>query len=179
MRLFLYNKLSMIKEKIKKEAIELIKSFLIALLICFFLIKFVMMSVVVDGTSMLPNLHNGDFGFSFVITRNISIKRFDTVVINASEDKKIVKRVIGLPGETVEYIDNELYIDGMLIEQDFEYLGTTQNLRVTLDKNEYFVLGDNRENSRDSRYYGPFTKDRIVSSHVLVLFPFSDFGFDK
>ena len=95
MRLFLYNKLSMIKEKIKKEAIELIKSFLIALLICFFLIKFVMMSVVVDGTSMLPNLHNGDFGFSFVITRNISIKRFDTVVINASEDKKIVKRVIG------------------------------------------------------------------------------------
>ena len=95
MRLFLYNKLSMIKEKIKKEAIELIKSFLIALLICFFLIKFVMMSVVVDGTSMLPNLHNGDFGFSFVITRNISIKRFDTVVINASEESLVyqVKRL--------------------------------------------------------------------------------------
>lgn len=167
------------KEKLKNELIELVKSFLIALVICFFLIKFVMMSVVVDGTSMLPNLHDGDFGFSFVIARNISINRFDTVVINASNDKKIVKRVIGLPGETVEYIDNELYIDGMLTYQNFEYQGSTQNLRVTLGENEYFVLGDNRENSKDSRYYGPFTKDKIVSSHVLVLFPFTDFGFDR
>ena len=124
--------------------------------------------------------HGGDcFNYLWIIGNAIKLHKKIEISYLRLKDKKIVKRVIGLPGETVEYIDNELYIDGMLIEQDFEYLGTTQNLRVTLDKNEYFVLGDNRENSRDSRYYGPFTKDKIVSSHVLVLFPFSDFGFDK
>lgn len=167
------------KERIKKELIDLLKSFLFALVICFLLIKFVMMSVVVDGNSMNPTLYNGDFGFSFVITKNIKINRFDTVVINASDEKKIVKRVIGLPNETIEFIDDYLYINGELIEQDFKYQGFTQDLKVTLQSDEYYVLGDNREHSNDSRFYGPFNSKQIVSSHILILFPFSDFGFDK
>lgn len=167
------------KERIKKELIDLLKSFLFALVICFLLIKFVMMSVVVDGNSMNPTLYNGDFGFSFVITKNIKINRFDTVVINASNEKKIVKRVIGLPNETIEFIDDSLYINGELIEQDFKYQGFTQDLKVTLQSDEYYVLGDNREHSNDSRFYGPFNSKQIVSSHILILFPFSDFGFDK
>ena len=61
------------KDKIKKELIEFLKSFLFAVIICFFLIKFVMMSVVVNGSSMNPTLYNGDFGFSFVITKNIKL----------------------------------------------------------------------------------------------------------
>ena len=167
------------KDKIKKELIEFLKSFLFAVIICFFLIKFVMMSVVVNGSSMNPTLHNGDFGFSFVITKNIKLNRFDTVVIETSEDKKIVKRLIGFPNETIEYIDNALYIDGVLFQQNFTYQGYTQDLKVTLKSDEYYVLGDNREYSKDSRFYGPFNSKQIVSSHILVLFPFSDFGFDK
>ena len=115
------------KDKIKKELIEFLKSFLFAVIICFFLIKFVMMSVVVNGSSMNPTLHNGDFGFSFVITKNIKLNRFDTVVIETSEDKKIVKRLIGFPNETIEYIDNALYIDGVLFQQNFTYQGYTQD----------------------------------------------------
>ena len=167
------------KERIIKELIDLLKSFLFALIICFLLIKFVMMSVVVNGNSMTPTLYNRDFGFSFVITKNIKINRFDTVVINANDEKKIVKRVIGLPNETIEFIDDALYINGELIEQDFKYQGYTQDLKVTLKSDEYYVLGDNREYSKDSRFYGPFNSKQIVSSHILVLFPFSDFGFDK
>lgn len=165
------------KDRIKKELIELLKSLIIAALICFLLIKFIMMSVIVNGSSMNPTLYNGDFGFSFVITKNIKLNRFDTVVIKADEDKKIVKRLIGLPNETVEFIDNSLYIDGKLIEQDFSYQGYTQDLKVTLSEDQYFVLGDNREYSRDSRYYGPFRSKQILSSHILILFPFSDIGF--
>ena len=71
------------------------------------------------------------------------------------------------------------YINGELIEQDFKYQGYTQDLKVTLKSDEYYVLGDNREYSKDSRFYGPFNSKQIVSSHILVLFPFSDFGFDK
>ena len=170
-------KLSVLEDRIKKELAELLKSLIIAALICFLIIKFIMMSVIVNGSSMNPTLYNGDFGFSFVITKNIKLNRFDTVVIKADEDKKIVKRLIGLPNETVEFIDNSLYIDGKLIEQDFSYQGYTQDLKVSLNEDQYFVLGDNREYSRDSRYYGPFSSKQILSSHILILFPFSDIGF--
>lgn len=127
---------------------------------------------------MYPTLHDGDRGFSFIITRNINIERFDICVIDPDNiDYLLVKRVIGLPGETIEYIDNKLYVNGQYIEEDFLNDDVyTNDFKVTLNENEYYCLGDNRGNSNDSRFYGAFLKEEIKSTKFFIYYPFNDFG---
>ena len=164
----------------KSILIDIIQTLLTSLVLVFILLKFFIMPCVVDGTSMHPKLHSEDFGYSFIITRNLGINRFDIAVIKVtsnSEEKLLVKRVIGLPNEKVTYKNNKLYINDVLLEEDF--LGSdvfTNDFEMILADNEYCCLGDNRSVSRDSRYYGAFNKDNIVSTHLLVIYPFSDFG---
>ena len=91
---------------------ELLKTLCMALILVIILITFVFMPCVVEGTSMNDTLYEDDFGYSFIISRRIGIERFDIAVIKTGDDsssKLLVKRVIGLPGETIEYIDNRLY----------------------------------------------------------------------
>ena len=161
---------------------ELLKTLCMALILVIIMITFIFMPCVVEGTSMNNTLHENDFGYSFIISRRIGINRFDIAVIksgDSSSSKLLVKRVIGLPGETVEYIDNKLYINGEYYEEDFLGDVTTGDLKVTLKDGEYYCLGDNRNVSRDSRFYGPFPADKIVSTHLFVFYPIKDFGFKK
>lgn len=119
---------------------------------CFFQV------VVVSGESMEPTLSDGNI---LIASKHFSLDRFDIVTIHTNDqNKSIIKRVIGLPGETVEYKDNKLYIDNILIVDTYG-CGETTDFKVTLNNNEYYCLGDNREHSRDSRSYGPFTMDSI------------------
>lgn len=162
-------------KKVIKDILEVVFS---ALIISFILMHFFFISVEVDGTSMMPTLHENDKGISFVITKNIGVNRFDIVVVDV-EDKLLVKRVIGMPNEEVEYKDNVLYINGNKYEEDYIKDAVTEDFKVKLSNNEYYCLGDNRDVSKDSRYYGPFNYEDFKASHVLVLFPFEDFGFKK
>ena len=148
----------------------------------FVILKFLLFPCVVDGRSMNPTLQDGDRGYSFIITKIIGIKRFDIVVINVGsdgEDKNIVKRVIGLPNDTIEYKDNQLYINDVFVKE--EYLGDvhTEDFIVTLAEDEYYCLGDNRDISKDSRYYGPFSSDQIISTNMFIISPKEDFGVKK
>jgi len=140
---------------------------------------FLFSPVVVDGDSMKGTLLNGDIMILNKIAKRLDgIKRFDIVVVK-EEDKYLIKRVIALPGETVEYKDNKLYINGNYVEEKFlKDDVTTKNykLQFKVPENFYFVMGDNRGPSYDSRRMGCFSTDRILGKANITLLPFSRFG---
>lgn len=136
--------------------------------------SFIVTPGLVNGSSMEPTLYNNELVLINKIGLNKGIDRYDIVVVKY-ENSTIIKRVIGLPYETVEYIDDTLYIDGEIVNTkvDFEY---TKDFKLTAGKNEYIVLGDNRNISKDSRIIGPVKERDIIGKVDLVLFPFSKFG---
>lgn len=136
--------------------------------------SFIVTPGLVNGSSMEPTLHNNELVLINKIGLNKGIDRYDIVVVKY-ENSTIIKRVIGLPYETVEYINDILYIDGEIVNTkvDFEY---TKDFKLTAGKNEYIVLGDNRNISKDSRIIGPVKESDIIGKVDLVLFPFSKFG---
>ena len=158
--------------KIVKEIIPYIIIIIVVVLIRTFLFT----PVVVVGDSMVPTLENKQILLLDKITyRFKEIKRFDIVVIDTGKSE-IIKRIIGLPGETVEYKDNLLYINGEVIEsiynfdtQDFTMESITDSKTIPEDK--YLVLGDNRLVSSDSRIIGLIDKKDILGKTSFSIWP--------
>ena len=124
------------------------------------LCRFTFLIYIVNGESMYPTLHDKELGIALRTTVT-DINRFDIVVIK-QPDKYLIKRVIGLPGDYIEYKDNKLYVNGKLTKDEFDYL--TDDYSIQVEPNEYFCLGDNRQNSADSRIFGCFNKKDIKAS---------------
>lgn len=170
-------------EKVKeifKESIGYIMIIIIVLLLKAFIIA----PIRVNGTSMNNTLKDKDIMILNKVIYNFSdIKRFDIVVIN-EDSEKIIKRVIGLPGDEIEYIDNVLYVNGKKVAEKFSHKKTEDfnldELEASIvPKDSYFVLGDNRTNSLDSRIIGFIPKERIMGKATITLYPFSRFGRKK
>lgn len=162
------------KEKIKKFLKEYFP-YIIVIIMVILIKQFVISPIIVNGESMMKTLHDKDVMILDRISyRTKAIKRFDIVVIDEGNEY-IIKRVIGMPGEEVTCDNGNIYINGKKIKDSYGY-GKTDNFYYKVPKGEYYVLGDNRENSMDSRYFGSFKKKDILGKTNLILFPFKRFG---
>ena len=151
---------------------------------------FFLIPVPVEGTSMQSTLNQGDF---ILMEKFSSVERFDVIVFQRPDGTTYIKRVIGLPGETVSYREGQLYINDEKVSEDFlkenlaqdeERLPFTNDFEFQelmgvkkLGKNSYFVLGDNRRLSKDSRSFGAISGDNILGKARFVYYPFSHIHF--
>lgn len=161
-----------------KSIIKEYAPYVITIILVLLVKKFVVSPIKVNGTSMMTTLHDGDIMILNIIGyRFEKINRFDIVVVDEGNEY-LIKRVIGLPGEEIEYKDNQLYVNGKKIKENYGSQ-ETEDFKVKVKKNSYFVLGDNRTNSLDSRHFGAFQKNRIIGKTSLIIFPFNRFGEKK
>ena len=132
----------------------------------------------VSGESMVPTLKDGDIMILNKIGYSINgLNRFDIVVVKY-QNEQIIKRVIGLPGDYVEYKDNKLYINNELVDEPYERKDTEDFIMEMIGEhkipdNKYLVLGDNRPISKDSRIIGLIDKKDIKGYTSIILFPFN------
>ncbi len=172
-------------ENLRSFVWETIKVVIISLIIIVPVRHFLIQPFYVQGDSMIPNFHDKEY----LIINEISYRfenpsRGDVVVFRYLKDRDqfFIKRVLGLPGEEVEITDgvvriyNEDYVDGIVVDES-EYLPkefkTAGNKRVKLNTDEYFVLGDNRSASLDSRSFGPVSRDDIIGKVWVRGWPIS------
>lgn len=174
-------------KNMKKEIFHLLFYIILVFLTTFVIINYVGQRTVVQGQSMENTLFDQD---NLIIDKLsyhfVNPKRFDIIVFPIKTNKKYyIKRVIGLPGETVQITDGNIYINSELLEEDYgkevmNFSGTA-SVPITLNEDEYFVLGDNRNHSSDSRdpVVGVIDKGRIIGKAWVRIFPFNRFGFAK
>ena len=138
---------------------------------------------IVEGSSMETTLHDEDSLFVDKISyRFHEPERYDIVVFPFDDETYYIKRIIGLPGEAVSIVDGVIYINGVPLEENYglEAMSPDDNYyeQVTLGNDEYFVMGDNRNHSTDSRSseVGFVKRDKIIGKATLRIYPFEDFG---
>jgi|SRR5208282_2437840 len=146
------------------------------------IITFLYQPVRVEGTSMLPRLEDSDRLFINKFVYHIqAINRGDVVVFRYPEDeeKSYIKRVIGLPGDRVHIIQGQVYINGLPISEPYvpeEYRDDRSCSEITIPPDHYFMMGDHRLISQDSRVFGPVARELIYGKAVFVYWPKKDVG---
>ena len=154
----------------------------LALLVMVYL--FVMSPQEINGASMEPNFYNGEF----ILTNKIEYKlrnpkRGEVVIFKSPKNKEIdyIKRIIGLPGDTVKLYKNALYVNGQKLDEPYLAPGVyifggsylAEGYEVTVPPGTYFVAGDNRPHSSDSREFGPIAKEDFIGHAILRYWPFT------
>src|SRR6185436_3273297 len=171
-----------------QEAKALMRDIFFAGVIAVMIVVFVVQPVRVEGQSMMPRLHDQDriFVNKFVyplrewLGDREPIKRGDIVVLLYPEDpsKSYIKRVVGLPGEEVNVENGKLYINGVHIDEPYldpEYLSQDTTGPTRVREHFYYVMGDNRRNSSDSRYWGQVPEKYIYGKAIFRYYPFMPF----
>lgn len=184
------------KSNVKNEAVEWIKAILIAVVLVFGIRWFLFAPFIVDGPSMQPNFHTGERLIVNKILYDIrEPKRGEVIVFVAPEGKDYIKRVIGLPGDTVKVEGDDVFINGEKLQEPYiksevdaaKKKGKTYNNRnfnyvngkleaVTVPKDQLFVMGDNRPNSKDSRFddVGFVSYDKIIGRADFMFWPIKE-----
>lgn len=169
------------------QVVDALKYIFIALVVVIPIRAYVAQPFIVQGNSMYPTLHNHEY---LIVNEMVKLtqdyRRGDVVILHYPNDpsRYFVKRVIGLPGETVSFDGTEVTISGPMHEKAFTlsepYVAESQrkndHLSRTLSNDEFFVCGDNRSQSSDSRIWGPVPRNYMDGRALVRLFPFSTVG---
>jgi len=158
---------------------------LISLVLAIVLYLFIMTPHEVVGNSMHPTYKNGEFLMANKISYKFSEpQRGDVVIFKYSDTQDFIKRIIGIPGDKVMIKDGKIYINDELLDES-NYLADTvisnggsyihEGQTITVNEEQYFVCGDNRTNSSDSREFGPVDESKIKGKAWIVFFPFNEF----
>ncbi|MEK7184249.1 MAG: signal peptidase I [Patescibacteria group bacterium] len=171
-----------------ESAYETLRTIVLVLITALLIRSFVAQPFIVEGKSMEPTLSNSEYLIVDKIEYRLhQPKRGDVIVFKAPEapDQNYIKRIIGLPGETVTIKDASVFVNNKRIDEQY-IAGHTINpastesptffLEQKLGPDEYFVMGDNRDHSSDSRRWGPLPKENIVGKAQIVLFPIPNLG---
>ena len=167
-----------------KRVIKGALPYIIIIVVVLLIKQFVLTTVRVDGDSMLDTLEDNDIMLLDRVSHHFTgVKRFDIVVVHHDNDE-LIKRIIGLPGDTIRYTDNKLYVNDEEVAEPF-LTKKTQDFSLSdlgIDKipeGKYFVMGDNRGNSYDSRYFGLIDEKDIQGKAFFTIYPFDRFGNKK
>ncbi len=160
---------------------ELVETVVLSLVI-FLVIRQVVQNYRIESTSMLPNFHEGQF----ILVNKLAYKigtphRGDVIVFHNPDntDEDYIKRVIGLPGDTLEIADQTIYINGKPLDEPYpmnRLVPGSQYGPVVIEPNHLFVMGDNRPNSKDSRSFGQLSEELLVGQAWVRVWPLSLFG---
>ena len=167
--------------------VDFIETAAVTLAIALVIYLFIASPHVVVGESMMPNFVNGEYLFTNKLALTYSNPNMGQVIVfQHTPQQEYIKRVIGVPGDTLELENGNVYINGKLLNESayipkgvktygFSYLAN--NVKITIPKGEYFVMGDNRENSSDSRFWGLVPRNEIRGIATFVFWPLNKFGF--
>lgn len=171
------------RQNLLREVLET----LVLIFLVYTLVNLASVRFYIEGPSMQPSFWAGQF---LIVSRAHYLfsepARGEIVVFdppgddNQPDDPLLIKRLIGLPGETVELREQQVYINGVRLDEPYlnepcEPARCRDNI-WELGPNEYFFMGDNRNNSRDSRVFGPVTRDRIIGEAIIRYWPLEDIG---
>lgn len=167
--------------------LDWLRTFLLVTLIGLFVTLFVLQRNTISGPSMEPTLSDNDQIFVEKISKHFNIDRGDIITIDETNedlpDNLLIKRVIALPGERFEIKEGIVYINGQALSENYLPVDSLTNADpeteysdIVLAEDEYFVLGDNRSVSKDSRRIGPINKDQIIGKLLFRFYPFDSFG---
>lgn len=176
------------KSVVEKEnvVLEWVKALVIALVVVFIVRTFLVTPIMVKGSSMNTTLQDQE---RMIMSKLGDTERFDIVVFHANEEQDYIKRVIGLPGDKIEYKGDTLYVNGKAYEEpyldeqkedvkgDLTMPFTLEDTAVgqsTVPEGHLFVMGDNRKDSKDSRHIGAIPMEKIVGTTNVVFYPLKD-----
>lgn len=184
------------KKEMETEGLEWLRTIGIAIVLAVFFRTFFFSSYIVDGESMMPTLENGNLLIINKIVDEVDdLEQFDVIVFHATPEDDFVKRIIGLPGDKVEYKNDVLYINDKAVKEpyldkykvglnkekltgDFTLKGISHGVNDVVPKDHIFVLGDNRKDSYDSRYFGFVPIENVVGKVNLRYWPIGEINTD-
>lgn len=172
-------------DKLKKEIIDWVKTIVVSLVLAFLIVQ-VVKPTIVSGESMYPTLNDKDY----LILNRLSykfgdIEREDIIVFKTDlkqdngKEKDLIKRVIAIPGDHLVIKDSKVYLNGKLLEEEYIHNAyTSGDIDITIPDGKIFVMGDNRENSKDSRSeeVGLVDEDDILGEVMVRLLPLNEIG---